>query len=117
MDLIGPLPVTKNGYRHILTTIDYLSRWVEAFPLRSKTASGVANSMYKMVLRHGCPQRILTGLGPEFNHKFNQYICQRLGIECSFTSPYHPQTNGLVENANKSIKRALRKMVDDNGSN
>ncbi|XP_034645421.1 uncharacterized protein LOC117887190 isoform X1 [Trachemys scripta elegans] len=40
-----------------------------------------------------------------------------MGIERSFTSPYHPQPNGLVENANKSIKRALRKMVDDNGSN
>ncbi|CAM4532847.1 unnamed protein product [Lepidochelys olivacea] len=49
--------------------------------------------------------------------KFNLYICERLRIERSSTSPYHPQTNGLAENANKSIKRALRKMVDDYGSN
>ncbi|XP_053876748.1 uncharacterized protein K02A2.6-like [Malaclemys terrapin pileata] len=73
--------------------------------------------MYKMVVRCGCPQRILTDLGPEFNNKFNLYVCKRLGIERSFTSLYHPQTNGLAENANESIKRALRKMVDDTGSN
>lgn len=116
MDLIGPLPVTKDGYQYILTAIDCLSRWVEAFPLRSPSASEVADSMYKMVLLHGCPHQILTDLGPEFNNKFNQCICQRLGVERSFTSPYPPQTNSLVENASKSIKRALRKMVDDNGS-
>ncbi|CAM5104905.1 unnamed protein product [Natator depressus] len=57
--------------------------------------------------------------GKEFNldttlksRNFNLYICKRWGTEHSFTSPYHPQTNGLVENANKSIKRALWKMVD-----
>ncbi|CAM5129475.1 unnamed protein product, partial [Eretmochelys imbricata] len=48
--------------------------------------------------------------------KFNLYICERLRTERSFTSLYHPQTNGLAENANKSIKRASRKMVDDSGS-
>ncbi|CAM2117709.1 unnamed protein product [Caretta caretta] len=28
--------------------------------------------------------------------KFNLYICERLRTERSFTSPYHPQTNGLA---------------------
>ncbi|CAM5116803.1 unnamed protein product, partial [Natator depressus] len=68
-----------------------------------KSASEVANSMYKTAVQCGCPQRILTDLGPEFN-KFNLYIGERLGIKRSFTSPYHPQTNGLAGNANKSIK-------------
>ncbi|KAG6925373.1 Pol [Chelydra serpentina] len=44
-------------------------------------------------------------------------MCKKLGIQRSFTSPYHPQTNGLTENTNKSIKRALRKLVDDSATN
>ncbi|CAM4561758.1 unnamed protein product [Lepidochelys kempii] len=90
MDLIGPLPVTKDGYQYILTTIDYLSRWVEAFPLRSNSASEVAKGMYKMIVRRGCPQQILTNLGPEFNNKFNLYICERLRIASPARTTHKP---------------------------
>ncbi|CAM2114399.1 unnamed protein product [Caretta caretta] len=76
--------VTKVGF-----TFSAYDIWVEAFPLRSKSASEVAKGMYKMIVRRGCPKRILTDLGLEFNNKFNLYICERLRIERSFTSPYH----------------------------
>lgn len=32
------------------------------------------------------------------------------------TSPYHPQTDGLVERFNKTLKSMLRKFVTDTGS-
>ncbi|CAM5160784.1 unnamed protein product [Eretmochelys imbricata] len=45
-------------------------------------------------------------------------FAKKLGIhQHSFTSPYHPQTNGLAENTNKSITRSLQKLVDDTGRN
>ena len=38
MDLVGPLPRSKAGYRYILTVMDYCTRYPEAIPLK-KTES------------------------------------------------------------------------------
>ncbi|KAH1172064.1 hypothetical protein KIL84_007682 [Mauremys mutica] len=113
MDLIGPLPATKEGYQYILTATDYLTRWVHAFPLKNKSAPEVAKKMYEFIYQYGWPQRILTGPGSEFTNELNLELCKKIGIQRSFISPYH----GLAENTNKSIKRALRKSVDDSATN
>ena len=42
---------------------------------------------------------------------------ERLGIHALRTSPYHPQTDGLVERFNQTLKAMLRKFVDADTSN
>ena len=39
-------------------------------------------------------------------------ICQQFKIERRNSVPYHPQINGVVEVANKNIKKILVKMID-----
>ena len=39
-------------------------------------------------------------------------MLQRYGVQHHRSSTYRPQTNGVVEAANKNIKRILRKMVE-----
>lgn len=46
--------------------------------------------------------------------KVNARLCEALGIERSFCSPYHPQTNGLVEKLNGTIQRSLGKLARKN---
>ena len=49
MDFIGPVsPISSNGNRFILTLSDYFSKWVEAVPLPTKEATGVAASLMKV---------------------------------------------------------------------
>jgi hypothetical protein len=61
MDFIGPYndskgkPLSENGFRYVLTVIDYFSNYVEAFPLKRKLASEVAEKMYELFCRHGVP--------------------------------------------------------------
>ncbi|KAI4832695.1 hypothetical protein KUCAC02_015650, partial [Chaenocephalus aceratus] len=57
------------------------------------------------------PSGLLTDQGGEFCNKVNYNLCERLGIERSLCSPYHPQTNGLVEKLNGTIQRSLNKLV------
>uniref|UniRef100_A0A452GHI8 Gypsy retrotransposon integrase-like protein 1 n=1 Tax=Gopherus agassizii TaxID=38772 RepID=A0A452GHI8_9SAUR len=117
MHFIGPLPATKEGYQYILTATDYVTRWVEAFPLHTKSAYEVVKKIYKIIMEFGGVRRILTDRSPEFNNVFNLEMCKKWGIERIFTSPGHPLTNGFAHSTTKSIKRALQKLVNDTGSN
>jgi len=38
LDHIGPLPVSPEGYHHLLVVIDTTTLWTEAFPVKSTTA-------------------------------------------------------------------------------
>ncbi len=46
-DVIGPLPITANGNRFILTVIDYFSKWAEAYALPNHKAETVADCIVK----------------------------------------------------------------------
>lgn len=80
IDLTGPLPKTSSGFQYILTVTDYFSKWVEAFPLKTKTAVEVAKNLCSLIYRHGCPQRILSDQGREFVNQVSRfvYICVHL---------------------------------------
>ena len=51
IDFIGPItPASSSGNRFILTLSDYYTKWVDAVPLPSKHATGVAASLLKVYL-------------------------------------------------------------------
>uniref|UniRef100_A0A7N8Y8R1 Gypsy retrotransposon integrase-like protein 1 n=1 Tax=Mastacembelus armatus TaxID=205130 RepID=A0A7N8Y8R1_9TELE len=66
IDVMGPLPKTVEGFQYILTATDYFSKWVEAFPLKTKSATEVGRHICSIIYRHGCPKRIITDQGREF---------------------------------------------------
>lgn len=101
MDLVGPLQLTKNGHRYIITFSDYFTKWIEVFPIEDKTAESVAAKIKSFVNRHGPPHRILSDQGREFCNNINKTLFESLGIKHSVTSAYHPQTNGLDERTNQ----------------
>jgi hypothetical protein len=45
VDLVGPLPVSSSGFRHVLTVIDRSTRWTEVIPLTSTDATSCANAL------------------------------------------------------------------------
>ena len=45
--------------------------------------------------------------------KINNALCKELGIKRSVTSAYHPQTNGLHERTNQTLKAPLSKLVNE----
>ncbi|XP_078504379.1 uncharacterized protein LOC144762951 [Lissotriton helveticus] len=116
MDLIGPLPRTKKGFQHILVVVDYATRFPEAFPLSVANSKQVGDKMIELFSRVGFPKEILTDQGTPFVSKLMREICSTLHIHQIRTSVYHPQTDGLVERYNRTIKSTLRKMMEVSGS-
>ncbi|KAK3877466.1 hypothetical protein Pcinc_017793 [Petrolisthes cinctipes] len=105
-----PLPVSDEGYRYACSFVDFYTKFVDFFPLRDKTACGVSKCIRSFIHRWGTPGRILTDQGREFCASVNDELCKAYGIKRSVTSAYHPQTNGLAERTNRTLKTRLAKL-------
>ncbi|XP_072182290.1 uncharacterized protein [Diadema setosum] len=117
LDIVGPLPKSKKGNMYILVICDYSTRYPEAIPLRSTNADKIADELIKLFSRVGVPQEILTDQGSNFMSKLMVQVCESLGIRKIRTSPYHPQSNGLVERFNSTLKGMLKPYMDEGKCN
>lgn len=62
MDLVSKLKCSNNGYTYICVMVDYFTKWLEAYPLKTEC---ILDFFYK----YGAPKRILTDHGKEFVNK------------------------------------------------
>ena len=115
MDIVGPLPRSSAGHKYILVMCDYATRYPEAVLLRSIDAEHVAEELIKLFARVGIPREILTDQGSNFMSQLLAELYKLLHIHSIRTSPYHPQTDGLVERFNQTLKNMLRKVVAKEG--
>ncbi|KAG6453520.1 hypothetical protein O3G_MSEX008200 [Manduca sexta] len=108
VDIVGPLPTSPQGYRYVVTIIDRYTRWPEAFPVQDINADTVSKCIYEgWIVRYGCPVRITTDQGRQFESNVFSKLMKFLGIHKIRTTPYHPQSNGIVERWHRSLKAAL----------
>ena len=115
MDIVGPLPKSRSGHRYILVVCDYATRYPEAITLKSIEAERVAEELLKLLARVGLPKEILTDQGSNFTSQLLTELYKMLHVHPIRTSPYHPQTDGLVERFNQTLKSMLRKAAVEEG--
>ncbi len=109
VDIVGPLPVSRAGFRYLLTMIDRSTRWVEAIPLHNITAELVLDTFVaEWVARFGLPRQVTTDRGTQFTSGTWGAWCSRMGVEHITTTAFHPQSNGMVERLHRQLKDALR---------
>jgi hypothetical protein len=113
IDIVGPLPETAKGNKYMVVAIEYLTKWVEVRALDRATAENVANSIHEEIIcRFGAPKIIMTDQGSHFKNQMVDKLCDNYKIEHRLSSPYHPQTNGLVERFNRTLTGMLAKTND-----
>ncbi|KAG1948853.1 hypothetical protein F2P79_012397 [Pimephales promelas] len=111
MDIVGPLPKSARGHEHILVIVDYATRYPEAVPLRKATAKSIAQELFLLASRVGLPSEILTDQGTPFMSRLMADLCRLLRVKQLRTTVYHPQTDGLVERFNQTLKQMLRRVT------
>ncbi len=111
MELVGPLPKSARGHEHILVIVDYATRYPEAVPLRKATAKVISQEIFLLSSRVGIPAEILTDQGTPFMSRLMTDLCRLLRMKQLRTTVYHPQTDGLVEHFNQTLKQMLRQVV------
>ena len=92
-----------------MVVTDYFTRWVEAYSLPNQEAATVARVLVnEWICRYGAPDTIHSDQGKNFDSQLFKETCQLLGIHKTRTTPYHPQSDGLVERFNQTLKTLLR---------
>ena len=115
MDIVGPLPRSRSGHKYILVLCDYATRYPEAVPMKSVVAEHVAEELVQIFARIGIPREILTDQGTNFMSALLAEVYNLLKVKPIRTSPYHPETDGLVERFNGTLKAMLRKAATEEG--
>ena len=64
-----------------------------------------------------CPRYILSDNGTEFKNSLMEQVLKQLGIEWIFSAPYHPQSNGKLEDFHKYLKLTPKKFCEKDPSN
>ena len=111
LDIIGPLPRSRHGFRYALTAICMASRWPEVYPLKNTKADTIADSLIEFIARNGIPSKLLTDKGSQFTSEVMNQTCRLLGVTHITTVPYRPQGNGILERFHGTLKPLLAKVT------
>jgi hypothetical protein len=93
--------------------VDVATRYPEAVPLKTITAESVAEALIEIFSRVGVPDEILSDQGTQFTADVMREVLRLLSVSQLHSTPYHPQTNGLVEKFNSTIKTMLKKLMSE----
>ncbi|UYV67738.1 K02A2.6-like [Cordylochernes scorpioides] len=95
-------------HKFIQVFVDHATRYLWAYPTITNTAQAVTQCLDKIIKSVNSINTILTDNGKNFISKeFNKFLSLQ-GIKHTYTSPYHPQCNGICEKLNDTIMTKLR---------
>jgi hypothetical protein len=118
LDVVGPLNTTEDGYKYILTCQDNLSKYLIAIPMQTQTTEEIALLFLRhIVLVYGIPQIVVTDQGSQFMSDVFKRLCKLLKVDKINTSAYHPESNGALERAHKTMVEYLRCFCNPQGTN
>ena len=113
IDLVTDCKTSTSRSKHILTIIDHLTGWPEAFPIPDKSADTIVATLINHYLPgHMCPRYILSDNGTEFKNNLMDQVLEQLGIDRIFSAPYHLQSNGKLKIFHKYLKPTLKKLCE-----
>ena len=114
VDILGPLPESENRHKYILVAGDYFTRWMEVYPIPNQEAATVATKITEeFFFRFSPPEQLHSDQGRQFESELIAEVCKLLGINKSRTTPYHPQSDGLVERFNRTLLAMLATISEE----
>lgn len=112
-DFITGLPVCE-GKDSILVVVDRFSKGAHFIPCTEKGLTGAEaarlfhDNVWKL---HGTPESTISDRGTQFNNQFLKRLYELLDIKPSFSTAYHPETDGQTERVNQILENYLRLYV------
>ena len=101
----------NNGYKFILTAIDFFTKKAFATGIFDNTAPNVIKGFEDIIDNQSngtTPNYLQTDNGPEFTSLLFQEWCKNNNIKLIHTLSYTPQSNGLIEGFNGQLRKLMR---------
>ena len=116
IDISGPVTPSKNGYRYILGIVDVFSRFIMLIPIRNIYSQSIINVLLsRWVPLFGNPEMLVSDGACNLNSSLINDLCDEFGIVKVSTSPYHPQSNGIIERDFRTVKDMIYATVNSYG--
>jgi hypothetical protein len=111
MDLVDLQKFQVRGYKYLLNCIDMSSRFIYSVALKNKTDIEVLNG-FKKIFNKSKIRAVRSDNGSEFiNKKFTDYL-EKNDIKQILSEASKPQSNGMIERANATIKELIQKSIE-----
>jgi transposase InsO family protein len=113
MDFITSLPKSQKGHGAILVVVDQLSKVAHFLPVKETITASQLAELYisRIVSLHGIPKEISLDRGGLFTSKFWESFQEAMGTHITWSSAYHPQSQGEVERVNQVLEDMLQACV------
>ncbi|GKC59920.1 reverse transcriptase domain-containing protein, partial [Tanacetum coccineum] len=114
IDIAGPFPEGPGKVKFLIVAIDYFTKWIEAKAVATITGNQVKKFVWdNIVCRFGLPGEIISDNGKQCRDNPFKDWCEKLCIRQCFAFVKHPQANGLVERANRSLGEGIKVRLDE----
>ncbi|CAI6358840.1 unnamed protein product [Macrosiphum euphorbiae] len=107
LDHLGPFETTITKNKYLLVLVDNLTKYTMLYPCKTTNAAAVVRVLDKFCSERGIPDRIITDRGTCFTANAFGKFCSDREIRHTLNSTRHPQANGQVERANRTIVSLL----------
>jgi transposase InsO family protein len=113
MDFITGFPRSQKGHDAILVVIDQFSKVAHFLPVKETITASQLADLYvsRIVSLHGVPLEISSDRGSLFTSRFWNSFQEAMGTRLSFSTAFHPQSQGQVERVNQVLEDMLRACV------
>ncbi|GJU69452.1 reverse transcriptase domain-containing protein [Tanacetum coccineum] len=114
----GPFPEGPGKVKFLIVAMDYFTKWIEAKAVATISGSQVKKFVWdNIVCRFGLLGEIVSDNGKHFSDNPFKDWCEKLNITQRFASVKHPQSNGLVERANRSLGEGIKARLGEGNKN
>ncbi|CAF0791446.1 unnamed protein product [Adineta ricciae] len=118
MDYCGPLKSTPRGNQYVLCITDYFTRWIVAVAVPDCSAQTTAEALFnEYIYRYGVPAAILSDQGTHFHNQLMEAMAKLVGYNHTYSTTYHPQSNGMIERFNATFIPQIAKLQDRENNN
>nr|GEX84166.1 reverse transcriptase domain-containing protein [Tanacetum cinerariifolium] len=118
IEIAGPFSEGPGKVKFLIVTMNYFTKWVEAKAVATITGGQVKKFVWdNIVCRFGIPGEIISDNGKQFADNPFKDWCDKLNITQRFASVKYPQSNGLVERANRSLREEIKARLGEGNKN
>ncbi|GKB81784.1 reverse transcriptase domain-containing protein, partial [Tanacetum coccineum] len=118
IDIAGSFPEGPGKVKFFIVAMHYFTKWIEAKAVSTITGNQVKKFVWdNIVCRFGLPGEIVSDNGKQFSDNPFKDWCEKLNITQRFASVKHPQSNGLVERANRSLGDGIKARLGEGNKN